>query len=238
MSRGQSHVVGVALLLGLTVVALGGLTVTVGSVMDEQAASTDAARIAGEMETALQPVQATGRHMGRLHFSGGNLHTAERDIRVLRNGSTVATREASALLFEAADRRVAFVAGAVIRGTRESAWRVTDPPITSASRNGILVVGVPTLGVDDVAVAGTGATTVALQTTVSHHRTALGNGQFAVAIETKTPGPYERFARSQNASVSRIDFDNDGISSVVATYPERRKAYLVTHNLSLEIENG
>lgn len=238
MTRAQSHVVGVALMLGLTVIALGGLTMTVGSVLDAQAASADATRLADEMDSALRPVETTGAHTGRLHFADGRLHTAERELRVLRNGTTIATRQADALVFEAADRRVTFVAGAVVRGQSGTAWRETEPPITGAERPGVLVVGAPTLGASDRAVSGDGGVTVPLRTNVSHERQSLGSGQFAVAIETRTPGPFERFFQSQNATVSRRDFDGDGVPSVFATYPGQRRGYLVTHNLSLEVGHG
>lgn len=236
--RGQSHVVGVALLLGLTVIALGGLTAAVGSVMDSQAASADAARLADEMDRALQPVQTTGGHTGRLHFSGGHLETVDRELRVLRNGSVVATRDVGALVFEAEDRRVAFLAGAILRGQAGGAWRDADPPITDSARNDVLVVGAPVLDAGTRAIGGEGGVTVPLRTNVTHARTDLGRGHFAVAIETRTPGPFERFARSRNATVSTTDFDGDGIPSVVAEYPGQRKGYLVTHNLSVEVGHG
>ena len=238
MTRAQSHVVGVALLLGLTVVALGGLTAAVGSVMDSQAASADAARLADEMGQALRPVQTTGRHTGRLHFSGGHLETVDRELRVLRNGSVVATRDVGALVFDAEDRRVAFLAGAILRGQAGGAWREADPPITDSARNDVLVVSAPVLDSGNRAIDGGGGVTVPLRTNVSHARTDLGNGHFGVAIETRTPGPFERFARSRNATVSRTDFDGDGIPSVVASYPGQRQGYLVTHNLLLEVGHG
>jgi hypothetical protein len=238
VTRAQSHVVGVALLLGLTVVALGGLTAAVGSVMDSQAASADAARLADEMDRALQPVQTTGHQTGRLHFSGGHLETVDRELRILRNGSVVATREAGGLVFEAEDRRVAFLAGAILRGQPGGAWREADPPITDSARNDVIVVGAPVLGAGTSAVGGEGGVTVPLRTNVSHARTDLGRGHFAVAIETRTPDPFERFARAHNATVSTTDFDGDGIPSVVAEYPGQRQGYLVTHNLSLEVGHG
>lgn len=58
--RGQSHVVGVALLLGISVVALGSLTVVVGSLVDAGTASANAMRVADEMDGALRPVETTG----------------------------------------------------------------------------------------------------------------------------------------------------------------------------------
>jgi len=73
---------------------------------------------------------------------------------------------------------------------------------------------------------------------VSHTRTDLGTGEFVVAVETATPGPFERYFEGQNASVSRADFDGDGVESVVAEYPGQRRGYLVVHDLSLEVNGG
>jgi len=236
--RAQSHVVGVALLLGITVVALGGLTVAVGALVDAGTASADAARVADELDAALQPVETTGYRAARVHFTGGSLHTVEREVRLLENGSVVDTRSVGGLVFESGDRRIAYLAGAVVRGRPGAAWLAADPPVTASERNAVLVAGVPRLGAGHVAVSGEGGTAVTLATNVSHTRTDLGTGKFAVAIETATPGPFERYFEGQNASVSRVDFDGDGVESVVAEYPGQRRGYLVVHDLSLEVNGG
>ena len=238
MSRAQSHVVGVALMLGISVLALGALTVGVGDVIDAQTAHSDATRIADEMDTALQPVSHTGPHTGTLTFADGTLQTADRDLRVYRNGTLVANRSADSLVFSAEDRRVAFLAGAVVRGQDGSEWLATDPPITASERTDVLVVGASVLGADDVAVSGSGGTTVRLQTNVSHDRRNLGPGQYEVAIETTTPAAFESYFADQNTSTVRRDIDDDGVASLVATYSGTREGYLVTHNLSLEVAHG
>ncbi len=236
--RAQSHVVGVALLLAVTAVALGGLTVATGELVDSGTASADAARVADELDAAVQPVETTGPHTGRVHFADGSLQTVEREVRVLENGSVVAAHATGGLVFETGDRRVANVAGAVVRGEPGRAWLVAEPPVTSSERTAVLVVGVPRLEAGHVTVAGEGATSVTLATNVTHARTDLGEGNFAVAVETATPRPFERYFEGGNASVSRSDFDDDGVESVVATYPGRRQGYLVVHNLSLEVAGG
>jgi hypothetical protein len=238
MSRAQSHVVGVALMLGISVLALGALTVGVGQVIDAQTAHADATRIADEMDSALQPVSHTGPHTDRLTFADGTLKTADRDLRVYRNGTLVANRSVDALVFTAEDRRVTFLAGAVVRGRAEGGWLAATPPITTSERTDVLVVGAPVLGADDVAVSGTGGTTVTLRTNVTHDRRTLGPGRYEVALETRTPDAFEPYFADQNASLSRRDIDGDGVASTVATYSEAREGYLVTHTLSLEVADG
>jgi hypothetical protein len=238
MSRAQSHVVGVALMLGISVLALGGLTVGIGAVIDAQTAHADATRVADEMDAALQPVAHTGPHTGTVTFADGTLQTVERDLRVYRNGTLTAERDVDALVFSAEDRRVAFVAGAIVRGQDGGEWLTTGPPITASERTDVLVVGAPVLGAGDVTVSGSGGTTVGLRTTVSHDRDTLGSGRYEIAVETTTPAAFEPYFADQNATTTRRDIDGDGVASTVVTYTGTRQAYLVTHALSLEVANG
>lgn len=238
MNRAQSHVVGVALMLGIAVAAIGGLTVAVGSVVDEQTATADATRVADGMDNALRPVSTTGSRAGRLRFAGGSLSTAERDLRVLKNGSVIATHDVDALVFESGDRRVTFLAGAIVRETAGNAWLSTEPLVTQSERTAVLAVGAARLGADDVARAGNGPTSLSLRTNVSHARRDLGTGRYAVAIESSAPDSFARYFRSHNATVGLRDFDDDGVQSVVAVYPHVRQGYLAVHNLSLEVTNG
>jgi hypothetical protein len=238
MNRAQSHVVGVALLLGIATIALGGLTVTVGSVIDAQTATADATRVADGMDSALQPASATGPHADQIRFAGGELSTVERELRVFRNGTVVDTVGVDALVFTADDRRVVFLAGALVRGTPGNAWLTRDPLVTDSDRTAVVAVGAPRLGAGRIARAGAGATTLTLRTNVSHARRDLGPGRYAVAIETATPEPFERYFEHNNATVEQRDFDSDGTQSVVASYPGVRRGYLVVHDLGLEVDDG
>ena len=235
--RAATQVVGVAVLLGLTVVSLGALTAGIGAVVEENAASADAARVADGMSTALEPVERTGHARAQLSFTGGRLRTVERDLRVLNGTRTVRRLDAGALVWTDDGARVEYVAGAVIRGTPDHADLHAPPPVTAsrgAGSDGVLVVGAPRLGADAgrTVTAGTG---VPLRTNVSHDRTALGTSRFRVAVETRTPGALAPYFREQGATVSRRDIDDDGVPSVVATYPGQRRAYLVVHDLNLSV---
>jgi len=235
--RGQSHVIGVALLLGVAVIALATLTASIGAVVESNAARADAARVAADLDGALDPVETTGRNRGRVAFSEGELRPVERDLRVLNESGTVRRVGVDALVFADDRRRVAFLSGAVVRGTGERAEFRTPPPIT-ASRNrsgtGVLVVGAARLG-SPATVSGTGGVGVALRTDVSHDRTRLGTDQWRVAVETATPEPWRAFFGRQGATVRTRDIDGDGVASVVAEYPGSRTAYLVVHDLDTEV---
>ncbi|WP_115865415.1 DUF7289 family protein [Halorussus litoreus] len=264
--RAQSNVVGVAILLGVVVLSLGTLTAGIGSVVDDNAAAADASRVATDLDAALDPVEATGVHRGRVSFTEGRLRTVERDLRVLNESGVVRPVQVDALVFTAGERRVAFLAGAVVRGPPDNAVLRTPPPITASrggghdgdgeaedgTESGVLVVGAPELN-GSVGVSVNGGEAVAgskaagsgvaggsalLQTNVSHHRAALGEGTYRVAVETATPGAWRRYFERENATVATRDFDDDGVVSVVASYPGERTAYLVVHDMRLEVRHG
>ncbi len=236
--RAQSHVVGFILIIGIGVVALGTLTAGIGAVIDSQSSNADATRVAEEMNDVMQVVERTGVHSHRMTFADGQLRTSERTLRVLEGGAVEHEVGVDALVFESGERQVTGVAGAVVRGTESNAWLEREPPITSSETTSVLVVGAPALGADRVSVGGQGGVSTAIQTNITHERTDLGNGTFAVAIETNTPEPFERYFEAQNATVEREHFEGDEYESVVATYPTERTAYLVVHDLNLEVNDG
>jgi hypothetical protein len=236
MIRAQSHVVGVAIMLGVTVVALGTITAGIGAVFDAHAASADATRVADDLEGALQPVAGTGPREGSVAFSEGELRTANRELRVLRNGSLVRTVEIGALVFTTRDHRVASVAGAVVRGQDSGAWLAREPPIVGSSAAGVLAIGAVKLNTSDVAVSGSGRTT--LQTNVSHARRSLGPGRYVVELETAAPAAFESYFEKSETTTSRRDRDGDGVPSLVVTYPGTVTGYLVVHDMRLEVADG
>lgn len=236
-NRSQSNVVGVAILIGVTMVALGTLTASVGTVVDHHAASADANRVAADLDGALRPVETTGAHRGRVSFTDGRLRTVEREVRVLDDGGVRATVNADALRFGTGQRRVTALAGSIVTRGPGGATLYRRPPITSSRSAGVLVVGVAALN-GSVNVGGA-AGSVGLRTRVTHDRTPLGNGTFRVAVETSAPRPWEAFFERENATLlPRRDFDGDGVESVVARYPGNRTGYLVVHDVRVEVQNG
>jgi hypothetical protein len=236
--RAQSHVLGVALMLGLAVVALGALTVGIGNLVDSQAASADAQRMADGLDRAVVGTQRTGYHSHELHFSAGQLTTANRTLRVLEDGAVVTAHAVDTLVFENSEYRVRSLAGAVVRDDGYSATLVTPPPITHSEHNEILVVGVPVLNAERVSIGGTGGITRTIETNVSHDRSDLGTGEFAVAIETTTPEPFMRYFEQRGLVVEQRTFPGDDNESIVVTFSGTRQAYLIVHDLQLEVGHG
>lgn len=232
--RAQANVVGVALLLAITTVSLGVLTAGVGTVVESNAAAADANRVADTF-AGIQPSRATGVERHRLAFGDGSLRVVERTVRVLDSDGVVASHRADALVYETGDRRVAFSAGAVLRGTGDAARVVESPPLSTA--DSLLVIGLTVLnssGTDSV--SGSGATRLTLETDTSHERRPLGDGVYRVAVETATPAAWEAYFAAAGADTSRREFDDDGVPSVVATFPNERTAYLVVHDAQLEVQ--
>lgn len=235
-ARGQSNVIGVALLLGVVMLSLASLTASVGMVVQSNAATADAARVATDMNRALDPVEVTGIHRGRVAFSAGELATEGRELRVLNESGTVRVVRVDALVFTNGDRRVTDLAGAVVQGTGDAGRMDARPPITSSERGGVLVVGAAKLNASGRTVVSKRGESAVVRTNVTHDRTALGNGTYRVAVETKTPDAWGRYFERQNATTTTRDFDGDGIPSVVARYPGTRFCYLVVHDMHMEVE--
>lgn len=238
--RAQSNVVGVALMLAVTVVALGTLTAGVGMVVQESAETADASRVTADLDDALQPVETTGRRRGRLSVTDAELSVVDRELRVLDRNGVVATVSVDALVVRTGSQRVVYQTGAIVRETGAGSQLSATPPVTaSRGGGGVLVVGAPVLNSSDDHLAVTGPSRVVLETDVTHERRRLGRGTYRVAVETSTPDAWTRYFRRQNATVVRgRDFDGDGTDSVVAAFPGERVAYLVVHDMRLEVEGG
>lgn len=237
MTRAQSDVVGAAILIGLTVLAVGTLTASIGTVVDGGAASADATRVANTFDSSLDPADASGVERTTVSFTGGELAVEERTLRVLTDSGVVATVEVDALVFTAGDHRVEYVAGAIVEGSPDRARLSSSPPIATATEpEGVLVVGAPKLNATQGTV-GSGATDVTLRTEVSHERSELGTDTYRLAIETPTPDPWIGHFESQNATIEEDarSFEGDEHPSVVARYPDDREGYLVVHDMRLEV---
>jgi hypothetical protein len=251
--RAQSHVVGVALLLGITTLALAGLTVTVGTTIDASAGSVAAGQVTDGFERSLRPQRVTGPHTGTLSLTGGRLSSEDRELRLLNSSGVVARVDTSALVYRAEDTRVAFLSGAVVRGAPGSAVLAREPSITTSAQSLLVSATVLgdgkdrsgiSLGLGRRSRAGGGtasgegrapATTVLLHTDVTHDRRTFASDEWRVAVETATPEAWEQYFERRGATTTRRDFDGDGVPSVVASISGTKRAILVVHTLDLEV---
>ena len=225
--RGQAHVVGVALLAALTVVAVATMTAAVGTVVEERADAAAADRVATGFEDALAP-RGAGPRETHVPTPGGGVRTVDRQVRLLAGETTLRSFEAGGLVYAAGDSRVAFVGGGVARGRPGSATLVDRPPL--AVRNGTLLVGVTTLGAPPG--RATDAPTAVVRTNVTHERLRREGGDTRIAVETRTPGAWER---ALDAPTTTRDLDGDGVPSVVVDPVGDRRLSLVVHGLDATV---
>lgn len=237
-SRGQSHVVGVVLLLGLTTVALGGLTAVVGSVVDGQTAAADEARVAGTFDDGLRPTEQTGPNRVQVRFGDGRLTTVERELRILTPTGVRSEIEVGGLVYTSGSARTAFVGGAVVRGQPENSWLVREPPVTVTRDNSTLVVGAAAVNESGATVSGSGGVTARLRTNVTHTQTRLPTANYRVAVETATPAPLARHFRSIGGRTTVTDIDGDGVPSVVFSVDGQQAVHLVVHAMHVEVAGG
>ncbi|ADQ68138.1 flagellin-like protein [Halogeometricum borinquense DSM 11551] len=235
--RAQSAIVGVALLLGLTVVGIGILTAAAGTVVQEGASTAATTRVAGGLDDALDTGTAAETE-ATIRLSGGTMRVTNRTVRVLNDSGVAWSGHTGAIVYESGNKPVSAVAGAVAVGNGDRS-RLDAPP-SIAPANGTLYVGVPVLNASGTDAVSARETTVpvTLRTTPTHERRLLSANRYRVAVETAAPGAWERHFRDQGATTSRRDFDADGTPSVVADFPGRRTLHLVVHDLRLRMEVG
>lgn len=252
--RGASAVIGVALLAFVTVASLVALTAGIGAVVDGGAAAASADRVAGEFAD-LDPSATTGQTSARVPLGDGRVGLVARDVRVLPAAEatdpspTVRARyRAGGLVYRTDDadgdgrgRRVAAVGGAVVRGGPGRASFVARPRLTVGPD--ALVVGLPVWstagsgagpGTGTLA-AGGGRGAVTLTVTVDHDRRSFPAGGHAIAVETATPGPFERLFAERGATVYARDYDGDGLVSVVGVFGGSRELFVVRHESTVEV---
>lgn len=236
--RGQSHVVGVVLLLGITTVALGGLTTVVGTIIDGQTGAADERRVASAFDSQLRPVEGTGPNRVQVRFSDGQLRTVDRQLRILEPDGTQRRIDTGGLVYSSGPNRAAFVGGSVVRGTPGNAWLVRDPPVTVSRDNSTLVVGAVSLGASGQSVSGSGGVTARLRTNVTHERVRLPRADYRIAIETATPDPFARQLSDRGMSTDTADIDGDGVPSVVVRVEGEQSVQLVVHRMRTEVNGG
>lgn len=224
MTRAQSHVVGVAVLLAVTVVAMGTLTAAVGTVVESGAERADATRVADGFESVLGA--RAGRDRGTVAFTAGRLHSLDRELRLLDGDRVVATVPVDGLAWDGDGRGVTYLGGAVVQRSPAGASFARDPALVTGG-DGTVVVGIRAVN-GTVERAGRGGVEVDLRVRSDRVERRLGDGSWRVAVETATPRPWRDHLSSRAGTVTRRDLDGDGTPSVVAPLGNRT-AVLVVH---------
>jgi hypothetical protein len=229
-ARGQAATIGVAVLLAVTVVSIAGLTVAVGSVVEERANASEARSVARAMDSALD-TERSGHHEGRIALGEGRLRTVERSVRLRDGTDPVAAWSVDGLVYAAGPHRVRYVAGAIVHDTGNGAGLHAAPSVSVSDRT--LFVSLPVLGAERAALDGPASVT--LRTNVSHSRRHRAVDGVSLAVETETPGVWERRFEAMGATTSRQSVDGDGVPSVVARFPDVEDVYVFRDDLDLEV---
>lgn len=234
--RAQSHVIGVALLIGLTMVSLGALTATVGTVVDSNAAVDDVDRVATDLDGAIRPVEGTGTHAGQVTFTDGTLRTETRRIRVFREDDVVVSHETDALVYDRGEYGVTAVAGAIVRDNAGSGSFASAPSVSAS--DDVVVLGIVVLDAEVGTVSESGVTTRTLVSEVEHERAVQDHsGEWTIAVETRNPEPWVEALERKGASVRTGTFDGDDHRSVAATFDGDRTGHVVIHRIETEVRD-
>ncbi|POG53717.1 DUF7289 family protein [Haloferax marisrubri] len=234
-ARGQANVVGVALLLGIGVVAIGLLTASVGGLVDAQIATADADTAADGLSSLRDGVVAGANDSYPVRVTDGDLSRVNRTVRVIPETGANRTYDADGYVADLGGQRVAFVGGAVVRGTGDAASLVTPVPLSFAGDAAFLTVPVLTDEATDGGGLGGGA---ALRTRTTRVVSDLPSDEYTVAVETATPEAWERAFERRGFGTARADFDGDGTESVVATVPGDRTLTVARYDLSVVVARG
>lgn len=235
VSRAQSNVVGVALLLGVGVVAIGLLTASVGGLVDAQLSTADADAATNGLTSLRDGVFEGSNESHPIRVTDGDLSRVNRTVRVESEGGVSRTYDADGYVATFGGHRVAFVGGAVVRGTRANARLVTPVPLSFAGDAAFLPLPALTAASTDGGGLGGGAE---LRATATRTVTTLPTDSYTVAVETTTPDAWERSFERQGFATTRTDFDGDGVPSVAATVPDERTFALARYNLTVVVDRG
>ena len=231
--RAQASIIGVAVLVTVTVISIGALTMAAGTFVEDSVAAANTQRVADD----LARIGESGDDTTRIEFSHGTLRTEPRTVRLLRGEGSVATVEADALVYESRGRRVASLGGTLVEGrSGQSRLRGPLPLVVGEDRLLVDVVALNVSGPD--AVSGSSPVSVTVRTNATHEYRTLEASQYAVAVETATPGAWERAFATVGFEISRRDFDDDGVPSVVEAVPEPVVVDLAVHDLRAVVRRG
>lgn len=234
-TRGQSAIIGVALLLALTIVSVGVLTAGTGILVDEAAQGADAQRLADRLITAYNPTTLEGTTTLSLSLTGGQIKTAPRRITIRRFGDIVATFETQSLRFQRGDHYVSVLGQAVVRGQAGRARFVRDPGMVSVFGTGedrTLSLSIVTLAgpLDQTVMEGE---SLQLAFQASHERRDPGAGRYTISIETATPDPWVEYFEDSAVSVRVIGEPESQTQVVIAELGRVSRARLIVHHVEL-----
>jgi hypothetical protein len=220
-------------LVAVTVLSVGALTMAAGTFVADGVAAANTQRVAADLARLDEGDGA----VTRLEFSRGTLRVEPRTVRLLDAGRPVVSVRADALVYESRDRRVTALGGVLVDG-RRNASRLRGPVPVVLGEERLLVDVVALNASGSTAVGGSDPTAVTVRTNATHAYRTFETGPYAVAVETATPGAWERAFGAAGLATTRRDFDEDGLPSVVGRVPRPVAVDLAVHDLRAVVRRG
>jgi flagellin-like protein len=234
--RGQSAVIGVALLLAITVVSVGVLTAGTSILVEEAAQEADLERIGDTIVSGYQPTTLEGTRTMSLSLTGGTLLTEQREITVSRYGDVIARVQTVALRYERANRAVSIVGGGILQTRAGGTAFVREPNMVSSfggDGERILILSLVALtGTVEESIDEPRRVPLAFEAT--HERRDPGAGRYTVRLETAHPSVWMRYFEERGVDVRLVDHPGEAADVVVADLGLVTEARLIIHHVEVQ----
>lgn len=232
-ARAQSSIIGVAILVTATVLSIAALTATAGTFVSDGAAAANAQRVAEDFDDVVD----ADKRRTRIEFSDGTLRVEPRTLTVSRGDGALISVDVDALVYETRGQRVTTLAGVVVEGSGPQATvRGPLPVVAGPDRHLVDIVALNATGATGI--SGSTGTAVSVRTNATHEYRTTQRGEYSVAIETATPGAWERAFTAAGLEHTRRDDDDDGVESVVVRLPDDSVLDVAIHDLRAVVSRG
>ena len=229
--RGVEGIIGVAVLLVVTVLAVGALTTVMGSMVTAGVAHAEVATVGGTL--TMVTAAADDPTMRTMVVRSGTLSTDTLSLEISGGGITV-LEEVEALRYRSDDHRVSSEFGMQIHTIDGEPVTVSGQRIRRAEDR--LLVGVPSVRLREVdTVTATGqAVRLGLLPRVDVDHRRLPPARYRLHLETAHPSVWEHVLEGVGAQV-HSGADVGGIVRVSARFEEPVAIEILTETIELEV---
>lgn len=245
MSGGNQGLV-LALVAAVTVLALGGLTAGIGSLIQGGASTVEAERAADELGAAVDPKEIVGTRERSVDLRGGTVDVKAHRIRIVdADGLAIHESEATvpiveelqsdALVYTRDDQTIRLRGRAITTSIDGDHSLHREPGIITDDDT--VVLGIGLLQTDDEKLEDRSAAVTVIAES-EHERVTYPEQAYAIAIETPHPDIWEPYLESTGASVETTgaQFPDDDYHSVIATFAGERELVLVRNDVTVEVQ--
>jgi flagellin-like protein len=229
--RGVEGIIGVAVLLMVTVLAVGGLTSVMGSMVTGGVAHAEVATVSGTL--TMVTAAADDPTMRTMVVRSGTLSTDTLNLEITGGDITVA-EQVAALRYRTDDHGVSSEFGTQIHTIDGEPVRVSGHRIRRADNR--LLVGVPSVRLREVDTVATNGQAVRLgllpRVDVDHRR--LPPARYRLHLETAHPSVWQQILEGVGAEV-HTRAAAGGTARVSATFDEPVSIEIITETIELEV---